>query len=101
MTEFQRNFYQRKLTKPFRIKLFVALSSSWDHFTNAEMAENGPAQKLSSLTLRLMIHPRLLNSGTSDSSQDYGKKNNREKKNLNRTKFQFKKIWLKISIIWN
>ena len=80
MTEFQRNFYQRKLTKPFRIKLFVALSSSWDHFTNAEMAENGPAQKLSSLTLRLMIHPRLLNSGTSDSSQDYGKKNNREKK---------------------
>ena len=59
MTEFQRNFYQRKLTKPFRIKLFVALSSSWDHFTNAEMAENGPAQKLSSLTLRLMIHPRL------------------------------------------
>ena len=60
MTEFQRNFYQRKLTKPFRIKLFVALSSSWDHFTNAEMAENGAAQKLSSLTLRLMIHPRLL-----------------------------------------
>ena len=73
MTEFQRNFYQRKLTKPFRIELFVVLSSSWEHFTNAE---NDAAQQLS----WLFFWCNNRNNIADDSSQDSGKKKQQEKK---------------------